>query len=301
MKELTSVADLDQCLAAPGARPVLLFKHSTACPVSAEAYRRLLAFEGAAGDAAPDIYLVNVIEDRPVSNAIEARLSVAHQSPQAILVKSGAAVWSASHYGITPERIGAAMAGAAGGSGRESQRPWAGGCPARTRRGRGIMRLYLIQHGDAVGKEVDPERPLSGQGEQDVAQMAAFLERAGVRVNAIWHSGKTRARQTAEGLAGALAPEGVAEPSSVVEPSSGLDPNDPVGGLSKDLRGRSDDLAIVGHLPHLSRLASRLLTGDEGAEVVAFQKGGVVCLERDIGQAWHVVWMVVPGLLQRDC
>ena len=53
-------------------------------------------------------------------------------------------------------------------------------------------------------KEVDPDRPLSDQGWEDIRNTAAFASRAGVRVDTVWHSGKTRARQTAQALAEAL-------------------------------------------------------------------------------------------------
>ena len=68
------------------------------------------------------------------------------------------------------------------------------------------MNLYLLQHGQSVPEEVDPDRPLSGQGREDIRKTAAFAARAGVRVDTIWHSGKTRARQTAEALAQAIEP-----------------------------------------------------------------------------------------------
>jgi Histidine phosphatase superfamily (branch 1) len=79
-------------------------------------------------------------------------------------------------------------------------------CLVRERWGGDLMRLYLMQHGAALAKDVDPARPLSEQGEQDVRRIAAFLARAGVGVGRIWHSGKRRAEQTAELLAAALPP-----------------------------------------------------------------------------------------------
>ena len=57
------------------------------------------------------------------------------------------------------------------------------------------MKLYLTQHGLAVAKDVDPERPLSEQGRRDVRRLVDFLADAGVRVKQVLHSGKTRAEQ----------------------------------------------------------------------------------------------------------
>ena len=85
------------------------------------------------------------------------------------------------------------------------------------------MRVYLAQHGLAEPKEIDPERPLSEQGHEDVRRLAAFLEGKGLRVEQALHSGKTRAEQTAALLARALLAGGR------FKAYPGLAPNDPVG------------------------------------------------------------------------
>ena len=60
------------------------------------------------------------------------------------------------------------------------------------------MKLYLVRHGEALSEHVARERPLSDKGKRDAAAMAAFLGRAGIRVAEVQHSGKARARETAE-------------------------------------------------------------------------------------------------------
>ncbi len=100
--ELRSAADLDRVLADPS--PVLLFKHSTACPISGAAHREFEAWVGGAPQGVR-IARVLVIEARPVSNAIAERLGVRHESPQAILVKDGKAAWTASHRAITRDAL----------------------------------------------------------------------------------------------------------------------------------------------------------------------------------------------------
>ena len=87
------------------------------------------------------------------------------------------------------------------------------------------MRLYLVQHGDALAKKVDPEHPLSERGRSDVERVAAFLGRAGIRVATLAHSGKTRARQTAELLAATVTSSGQIGARSGMDP---LDPTEPV-------------------------------------------------------------------------
>jgi phosphohistidine phosphatase len=60
------------------------------------------------------------------------------------------------------------------------------------------MRVILVHHADAVGPEVDPQRPLSSLGQQQAQAVANQLKARGSAPSAIWHSGKLRARQTAE-------------------------------------------------------------------------------------------------------
>jgi len=153
------------------------------------------------------------------------------------------------------------------------------------------MKLYLIQHGEATTEEVDPSRPLTAKGRSDVQKIAFFLKGAGVAPSLILHSGKTRARQTAEIIAAQLGPD------CRLKEREGLAPNDPVSAFANELSGRDNHLMIVSHLPILGKLVSTLLTGPESKNVVAFRQGGVVCLQRNEDRSWQVAWMVTPELL----
>ncbi len=153
------------------------------------------------------------------------------------------------------------------------------------------MRLYLVQHGEALATEVDPDRPLSDSGQRDVQRLAALLGRGVVGVARIVHSGKTRARQTAEILAAGLA--GV----TAAEAQAGLGPNDPVEPWMARAAGWDTSTMIVGHLPFMDRLVSGLLVGAPLASVVAFRPGSIVCLVNDGGGAWQIGWMLRPELL----
>ena len=136
------------------------------------------------------------------------------------------------------------------------------------------MRVYLIQHGEAKAKEADPERPLTDKGAADVRRVAAFVEPLHLRVRAIWQSGKTRARQTAEAFAAVVkAGEGVVR-------HDGMGPKDDVVPVADEIVRGGEDLVLVGHLPFLGKLAGRLLVGDESRQPVALQYGGVVCREQ---------------------
>jgi len=153
------------------------------------------------------------------------------------------------------------------------------------------MRMYLTQHGLAVPKDIDPDRPLSEQGRQDVRCLAELLEQAGIRVAQVFHSGKTRAEQTAALLAAPLLSAG--RPQA----RAGLAPNDAVEPLSREIAAWAGDTLIVGHLPFLGRLASLVLAGDPDRPTLAFQPGSLACLERDAAGHWVLLWMVRPELI----
>ena len=142
------------------------------------------------------------------------------------------------------------------------------------------MRVFLVRHGEAEREEVDPERHLTDRGAEEVKRIATHaVEQLGVRPPRIVHSGKARARQTAEIWAG-LVGAGVAE-------ADGLAPNDDPSLWATRLQGEGDDLMLVGHLPHLERLAGLLVTGDSEQAVAGFPAGGMVGLERTDG-VWEV-------------
>lgn len=75
-----------------------------------------------------------------------------------------------------------------------------------------------------------------------------------------------------------------------------LQPNSPAEKIVSELEKRNSDLMLVGHLPYMEKLASFLLSGLEENDLVAFERGAVLCLERSTGK-WRVRWMLVPDLL----
>ena len=105
MKELETLKELESCIAESENKSLFIFKHSTACPVSSEALKRVNKFLDDAPENCPDFYIVKVIEARPVSNEIASRLSVEHKSPQLILTKQSQGVWSSSHLHISTGAI----------------------------------------------------------------------------------------------------------------------------------------------------------------------------------------------------
>lgn len=152
-----------------------------------------------------------------------------------------------------------------------------------------FMEIYLAQHGEAMLEEEDKRRPLSDKGKWELVQVAGRLAKAQVKVDMIAHSGKLRAKMTAEIYANHL------RPSSGVTEIIGISPNDPISAAEALIKGAKAPLMIVGHLPHLSKLSSYLLCGDEGADVLSFRMGSVACL--DYSDKWKLKWYLVPELL----
>ncbi|HEY7355617.1 MAG TPA: phosphohistidine phosphatase SixA [Ktedonobacterales bacterium] len=158
------------------------------------------------------------------------------------------------------------------------------------------MMLYLMQHAQAVPEEVDPERPLSPEGRAAIGRVAARAAQLALPVEHIYHSGKLRARQTAEALAGALQME------RTVEKLEGLGPKDRAEPLARWLRVETQKQAVggivlVSHLPLLDRLAALLVTGDEEMGVVVMQYAALVALApKGDGKRFAIQWLLTPEL-----
>ncbi|MCS7163524.1 MAG: phosphohistidine phosphatase SixA [Thermodesulfovibrio sp.] len=151
------------------------------------------------------------------------------------------------------------------------------------------MYLYLVQHAKAKSEEEDQARPLSEEGYRDIRKVALFLSKANLSIDSIWHSGKLRAKQTADVLAETL---GVRDIKEV----KGVAPLDEPEIIAEEILNSKSSIMIVGHLPHLSKLTSLLVLGDKERKVVNFQMGGVVCLKRE-EQTWSLRWFIIPEIL----
>jgi phosphohistidine phosphatase len=155
-------------------------------------------------------------------------------------------------------------------------------------------RVYLVQHGEAKSEQEDPERPRTERGRDEVTRVARFVAAAGrVRVERIVHSGKTRARQTAEILNANL------RPPAGMSQIDGLAPNDDPSIAARIVAETSEVLTFAGHLPHLSRLASLLIFGETGKMPVYFRMGGIVALGQDDQGLWSVAWHLIPDIVPK--
>ena len=108
---LETVADLDAALARSASRPILIFKHSITCGSSEVAREEVEELsESIEQEGWPvDLFVVRVQAARAVSNEIEVRMRVRHESPQVLLISHGQVIWRASHFRVNAKAMSAAL------------------------------------------------------------------------------------------------------------------------------------------------------------------------------------------------
>lgn len=152
------------------------------------------------------------------------------------------------------------------------------------------MHLYLIRHAHAEDGSRDSLRPLSAKGLRQVRTMGRRLRRAeAFEVQEIWHSPLRRAAETA-----ALLCQRLREKVPLME-VAGLKPQDDPHLILRRLKQAEVPVAIVGHDPHLSALASLLITGSAEPAKFWLKKCAVIRLDHS-GAGWCVRWMISPEL-----
>ena len=141
------------------------------------------------------------------------------------------------------------------------------------------MRLYLVHHADAVGPHVDARRPLSALGCSQAERLAAAAKEKGARPAAIFHSGKLRARQTAEAF------YRLCNPLAEFKMIRGLLPDDPPQYVRDLLIGETRDLMLVGHMPSIRDILRSLVP-----DAAALPLHGMVALDGNDAEAWKELW-----------
>jgi phosphohistidine phosphatase len=146
--------------------------------------------------------------------------------------------------------------------------------------------IYLMRHADAVSDEVDPLRPLSARGREQVARVCATLEKKEkFEPSEIWHSSLVRSRETAGLLAQGLKLE------APLVLKRGIEPEDDPAKIAAELDSAAGNVAVVGHEPHLGVLASLMVHGPERSGIFyPFPKAAVLALSRD-GKRWRSEWI----------
>jgi phosphohistidine phosphatase len=149
------------------------------------------------------------------------------------------------------------------------------------------VNFYFTRHGEAVADFIDPARPLTPAGREDVETVARLASEKAVQVSVIYHSGILRSAQTAEILAAHLAP------ADGVRVMSGLRPQDDPSLAAAELAVSGSPVMLVGHLPHIKRLAAMLTSGDAETDVIDFRPAMMACCSRE-GSLWRLAWTLAP-------
>ncbi len=156
-----------------------------------------------------------------------------------------------------------------------------------------MVYVILMQHAKAKRKEEDPQRNITEEGREETEKIAKFfVDNIGLRIDKIIHSTKLRAKQTAEILSKYIKPR-----DGVIE-KEGLEPNADPSIWAEKLSIINENIVIVGHLPHLSKLTSLLVAEDTEKELVVFQYSNMVCLERDDKGKWRILWIIRPDIIK---
>lgn len=145
------------------------------------------------------------------------------------------------------------------------------------------MPVYLMRHGEAAAA-AGGEPELTPRGVEQVASIAGWLAASAVRIDAIYHSPKLRASQTAR-----IVDERVVARAGAHE-RAGLKPDDDPFAVAAFLESSTEPVLVVSHLPILDRVAGLLLVNDPGKILVGFAPAQVACFERDGETAWRMEW-----------
>lgn len=152
------------------------------------------------------------------------------------------------------------------------------------------MALYVVQHGKSLSKTEDPEKGLSAEGKQETERIADVATGYRVRVSCILHSGKKRARETADIFTDRLSPAGGSKKCD------GMNPLDDVRAFA-DRLPFDQKIMLVGHLPFLERLIGLLVCGNPDQTVFKLQNSGILYLDHVAGLKNPVIrWALMPSI-----
>jgi len=107
---LEDITALEHALATAGSKSLLIFKHSSTCPISARAHQEVDKFLASEALGETLVCAVVVQNARNVSDAVAVRTGVRHETPQVLLIQEGQCVWNTSHRSITLEALREAIA-----------------------------------------------------------------------------------------------------------------------------------------------------------------------------------------------
>ena len=152
-----------------------------------------------------------------------------------------------------------------------------------------IKMVYLVRHGKAVSGNKNPQRPLSKEGKKETKVIASLLGKLQISPDAIWHSGKARAEETAEIFKDILC---VKENCMKRE---GLLPNGHVEPIKKDIIGLNESIMVVSHIPFVERMAGLLLGA--GSSPLVFEPSAAACFCTEDKKSWRLKWLINPCII----
>lgn len=155
---------------------------------------------------------------------------------------------------------------------------------------RNNMKIYLVRHGESVTTGADDERPLSERGVTDIKRLANFIAPLKLEVSYIYQSPKIRAQQTAKILSSNITI------TKRIETKIELEALASVNDIYDEIAVLNEDITLVGHMPFMGKLVSKLITGNENKDVVSFKAGTMMCLEKIDNDQWVIRWMLNPEL-----
>jgi bacillithiol system protein YtxJ len=91
-------AALENLISDSNRKPIIVFKHSNACPISARAYREMQKLED-------QVNLLEVQAAPDVSRELATMTGVRHETPQVIVLRGGKAVWNVSHFDVKADNV----------------------------------------------------------------------------------------------------------------------------------------------------------------------------------------------------
>ncbi len=149
------------------------------------------------------------------------------------------------------------------------------------------MAVYLVQHGVAMPKEENPDRPLTEEGQKTTKLISERARDYHTKVEKIYHTEKLRAIQTAEIL------EYYCQPEEGRSETDGMGAKDDVKQFSARIDKNRNDM-FVGHLPFMEKLASYMVSGNENNAVFKFQNSGIIKLEYSEDDGWQITGAFLP-------
>ena len=151
------------------------------------------------------------------------------------------------------------------------------------------MKLYLMRHGEASASNESSEQELTDDGRAGIERLATHLLGETLLLAHVYHSGKKRAQQTSEIMAGLISP---GLPVNVL---NNIKPGDEPALLLPVMDLWTEDSLVVSHLPFVPRLMSLLTKTDKHLELINYEPGTIICLEKNTHSDWDMSWTISPS------